>query len=108
MIFGKEFIGGSTALAILSVGQIMNAGMGSVVTLSNMTGYEREAAKGVGIAALVNVILNAVLVPFWGLNGAAMATVAGLIIWKLLLVVWVRKKLGIQPTAVGRLNRRNE
>ncbi len=106
LIFGRAFIGGATALAILSVGQLVNAGMGSVGLILNMTGHERETAKGVGIAAAVNVVLNAALIPLWGINGAATATATSLAVWNLILAIQVVRRLGIDPTAFGRIGLR--
>ncbi|MDQ3564372.1 MAG: polysaccharide biosynthesis C-terminal domain-containing protein [Pseudomonadota bacterium] len=68
-VFGLEFVSGATALAILSAAQIVNAAMGSVGLLLIMTGHERDTATGVGIAAAVNVTLNVLLIPVWGLKG---------------------------------------
>ena len=99
LIFGQEFTNGATALAILSLGQLVNAAMGSVGLLLNMTGHDRDTAKGVGIAAVLNVALNAILIPLWGIEGAATATATSLIVWNIILLVRVRKKLGINPTA---------
>lgn len=100
-VFGSEFIPGATALAILSVAQLVNAGMGSVSYLLNMTGYERYSARGVAIAAIINVVLNLILIPRWGIEGAATATAVSLIAWNLLLAFWVYKKLNIYPSVLG-------
>lgn len=101
LIFGREFTTGSTALAILSLGHLANAGMGSVGLLLNMTGYERDTAKGIGIAALVNIILNVILIPLWRIEGAAVANAVSMVTWNVLLAVWVYKRLGIYSTAFG-------
>lgn len=106
LIFGQEFAKGSTALAILCFGQLVNASMGSVAILLNMTGHERYTARGVGIAAAVNVALNAILIPLWGINGAATATATSLVVWNLILALHVIKKIDIHPTALGRINLR--
>lgn len=103
VLFGQGFTRGATALAILSAGQLMNAAMGSVGLLLIMTGHERDAAMGVGISALVNLVLNALLIPVWGMEGAAAATAISMIIWNLLLAVWVYKRLGIHTTALGQM-----
>ncbi len=100
--FGPEFTRGQKALAILSVGQLVSVGMGSVGYLLIMTGHEGEAAKGIAISALVNVVLNGALIPVWGLEGAAVATATSTVVWNVLLAVKVRRKLGIHPTALGR------
>jgi len=104
-IFGRDFIEGSTVLAILSAGQLINVAMGSVALLLNMTGYEEDTAKGIGIAALVNVVLNAFLIPLWGINGAATASAISMAAWNILLAWWVYKKIGIYSTALGSLRR---
>jgi O-antigen/teichoic acid export membrane protein len=103
LAFGQEFTKGATALAILSGGQLVNAAMGSVGLLLNMTGHERDTARGVGIAAVVNVALNAILIPLWGINGAAIATATSLVVWNLILAMQVVRRLDIYPTAFGRM-----
>ncbi len=103
VFFGAEFTEGATALALLSLGQLINAAMGSVGLLLNMTGYERKTAIGVGLAAVLNIILNALLIPLWGLNGAAIATFTSLVAWNVLLFIQVYKNLRINPTALGKI-----
>ncbi len=90
--FGPEYVRGHTALILLSLGQLVNAAMGSVNVLLNMTGHERETLRGVAVAALANLILNFVLIPTFGLVGAAAATACTFVIWNLLLrrAVWQR------------------
>ncbi len=101
--FGQDFIQGERALAILGAGQLINAATGSVGLLLIMTGYERDAALCVGISAAVNIILNLILIPRWGLEGAAAATATAVILWNILLTVLVYRRLGIHPTAVGEI-----
>jgi O-antigen/teichoic acid export membrane protein len=103
IFFGQEFTRGATALSILSAGQLVNAAMGSVGVLLNMTGHERDTAMGVGIAAVANIALNALLIPPLGIAGAAAATTASLIIWNILLAVRAYQRTGIHTTALGRL-----
>jgi O-antigen/teichoic acid export membrane protein len=66
-----------------------------------MTGYERESAKGIGIAAVSNVCLNALLIPSWGILGAAIGHAASSVLWNALLILWVWRRLGIRATAFG-------
>lgn len=101
--FGQGFIQGEKALAILGAAQLINAATGSVGLLLIMTGHERDAAMCVGISALLNFILNASLIPRWGLEGAAVATATTIIVWNTLLTVLVYKRLGIHSTALGEI-----
>ncbi len=105
LIFGHEFTRGDTALAILSLGQLINAMAGSVGMLLVMTGHEKDTAVGIGISTVLNVGLNTLLIPGWGIKGAAMATSSSMILWNFLLAVRVYKRLGIDPTALGRIGR---
>lgn len=95
-VFGAEFARGHIPLAILAIGQLFHAAMGSVGYLLNMTGHERDTARGVTIGAGCNVILNLILIPSFGMNGAALATVLTLLIWNLVLRNAVQRRLGIK------------
>ena len=44
---------------------------------------------------MLNIILNLVLVPRFGIVGAALATTISMVVWNVLLVIAVRKKLGV-------------
>jgi O-antigen/teichoic acid export membrane protein len=101
LLFGDKYRTGHTALAILCVGQLVSAAMGSVGLLLNMSGYERDTVRGVALSAVANVLLNIILIPTFGMNGAATATAVTLLMWNAVLCrqVWVR--LGIQSTVFG-------
>lgn len=101
VVFGAGFAAGSTALAILAAGQLCNAAFGSVAFLLNMTGHERDTARGLATAVAVNVLLNLLLIPRFGLEGAAVATSATLVLWNVLLWRAVRRRLGLDSTALG-------
>jgi O-antigen/teichoic acid export membrane protein len=99
-LFGAEFIQGQTALLILSVGYLVNALTGSVGLLLNMTRHARFSAATMAFAVLLNVCLNWLLIPEWGVNGAATATAISMIVGNVISVIWVRQKLGIKSTVL--------
>ncbi len=101
LVFGKDFIEGTIALAILTVGQLISVGMGSLSLLLNMTGHELYTVKGIGIGAMLNILFSAAFIPIWGIEGAAVATAVSTLILKVLLLVWVHKKVGLHPTVLG-------
>lgn len=98
-VVGVEYIGAATALAILSLGQLANASMGSVGLLLNMTDNEGIVARTVAIAAGGNIVANLALIPIWGMAGAAAATAGTFLVWNVLLARAVKKRLGINSTA---------
>ena len=103
LLFGKEFTQGQYALTILCVGRLIDASAGSVGLLLNMTGNERFTFISNVVGAGLNVILNALLIPRWGVEGAALATTSTTILVNVMNTLWVRQKLGIHCTAFGKL-----
>ncbi len=104
LIFGAEFIQGQNALIILAGGKLFDAATGSVSFLLTMTGHEKYIAFSVAISAMINTLLNIWLIPQWGINGAAIATAITMILVNLLNVIWTQNKIGINPTAFGKIN----
>lgn len=93
-IFGTEFVIGSTALPILAAGQFINVATGSVGYLLVMTGHEKVFRNIIVLSALVNLSLNVLLVPSYGLVGASTATAVSLSLMNLVCMVMVRVELG--------------
>ena len=100
LIFGPEFLAGRTALFVLMGGQLVNAFTGATAQLLIMTGYDRDTAMGVSISAGVNVVLNALLIPLYGLNGAAIATSLSTVLWNVILVGFTYKRFKVISTAL--------
>jgi O-antigen/teichoic acid export membrane protein len=101
-LYGEAFTQGSTALVILVSGQFLNILAGPVGVLMTMTGHERKVAAAVGVSACCNILLNALLIPMFNLEGAAIATAVSLGVWNILMLIWVMKHLAINPTLFGR------
>jgi O-antigen/teichoic acid export membrane protein len=96
--FGPEFQQGRHALVILVIGWAAAAIVAPVDLLGGMTGHQRSTSM-VMIAALgVNAALNLLLIPRWGIEGAAWASVITLITWRGLLAVYLGRRLGINPS----------
>jgi len=93
-LFGPEFAKGGTALAILAVGQAVSAAAGSVNLLLMMSGHEREARNTAICGVILMLACAVMLIPAWGLIGAATATSAGVICVNLCALWYVRARLG--------------
>jgi O-antigen/teichoic acid export membrane protein len=101
LVFGAKFAGGYLVLAILASAQLIHSGFGTIGPLLNMSGYERDTAKGIAIAAACNIALNAIMIPFYGMAGAAIATGITLLVWNVVLWLMVRRRLGVDSSALG-------
>jgi O-antigen/teichoic acid export membrane protein len=105
-VFGDQYRSGALALSILVIGQLASAAFGSVGALLNMTGHERDTVRGLGVSIVVNILLNFILIPLWGMEGAAIATSSSLLIWNFILRNAVRKRLSIESSALGNRKRK--
>ena len=96
-IFGSDFAKGWPVLVIGTIGQLANAGTGSVGYLLFMSGNQNRLVKIQSTMTAVSVLLNVLLIPRWGIVGAVIAAAtanAGTNAWNLLQV---RSSLGLSP-----------
>lgn len=94
-LFGAEFVAGYIPMLVLLIGAMVVSSAGSAGYLLTMTGYQDQAAWIVGCAATLNVMLNLLLIPAYGLLGAAMATAVSKAIVGLASYVLVIRHLNI-------------
>lgn len=93
-LFGEEYADAATLLRIISFGQFINILTGSVAVILNMTGNER-ALKNIALFCSILVILTSVLlIPAYGVSGAAWSITIGLATYNIGALLMVRKKLG--------------
>jgi O-antigen/teichoic acid export membrane protein len=98
--FGSSYTIASTALQILVVGQVLNVFFGSVGTILNMTGMEKEAVTSIAIAIIVNISLDLVLIPLFGMVGAASASALSIFVWNMISRHYVKTRVGIESSGV--------
>jgi len=111
LFFGPEFESGAAALRILAAGAVFSSMMGAIEFLIMMTGNERTAAMTYSIAVIVVVVLNVVLIPLYGLAGAAIASAAVAVTSKAGLAHWLRRTAGIlagPARAISTASRRHQ
>jgi len=99
-VFGAAFVEGASVLWVLMGAQLINAFSGPAMMLLNMTGHQNVSARILGMAAVLNIALNAALIPLWGEMGAALATSITVVLWNVLAVVAVHRRLGLVSTAI--------
>lgn len=73
-IFGKSFVEGATALQILAWADLFVAGTGICGVILNMTGHTIFNLGNSIVLSVLTITLNALLIPRWGILGAAVAT----------------------------------
>lgn len=101
IIFGSSYELAYLPLLILSFGHLINAAMGSVGLLLSMAGFERIVLRRTLVAMTVNIAGNLLLIPSFGMYGAAFATALSVITQNLLLFRDVKLRIKITSSIFG-------
>ena len=92
--FGEEVVAGNTTLIIVSLGVLFSAMAGNVDQILNMTNNQNILRNITIVCFFVNVILSYFLIPLYGINGAAIASLITNILINFLCVYYIKKRLG--------------
>ena len=100
-VFGQEFRIGSIALVILAVGQFLNNITGAANTVLLMSGQSQIVMRNTVVMGAVLLMTAALLIPRWGMTGAAVAAAGSLILTNIIRVVQVWRLHHVQPCTWG-------
>ena len=94
-LFGPRFVDGYILMFILAIGPLARATVGPVERLLNMVGEQRACAVVYASAFAVNIALCVVLIPPFGVAGAACAISGAMMLEAALLYGAARQRLGL-------------
>ena len=100
-VFGEDYVDSYYILILLSLGQLVHTFIGIVGSVLNMCGYEKSTLYSQLIAVFLNVTLNIILIPLYGIEGAAIATLTSIIVRKILLWYIAYKYLRVDTSIIG-------
>jgi O-antigen/teichoic acid export membrane protein len=93
--FGSEFTIGKSTFILLILGQLVNASTGCVGIFLNMSGNQKVLRNIMALTALFSVLGYFILVPIYGMEGAAFISMLGSIIVNIFSVLYTKYKLGV-------------
>lgn len=100
-VFGSDYVVAYFPLLLLALGQVFHAGLGQGGTLLNMCGHEKGTLITLILSALLNVVLNFIFIPLWGIHGAATATLISVLFRKIVIWTMVYIIYGIDSSALA-------
>ena len=92
--FPDEFASASLIMLVLIIGQLVNSVVGSVGYILQMTGHQLICQNILIVSAIMNVVLNLVLIPEFGILGAALASMSSMVFQNVTMMLYIRKRLG--------------
>ena len=100
-IAGVEYLSAKIPLLILSLSQVLSAAFGPVGILLIMTGNQWRVIQWLAIAILLNIILNLVFIPQFGINAAAVNSLIVMVFWNSVLLYIVSRNLRLKPALIS-------
>lgn len=101
-MFGAAFVDGYNLLFILVAGVVIRASIGPAENLLNMSGNQNICAVVFGCILATNLMLNLILIPIYGLYGAALSTAIATLVETISLYFLVRSRVGISMFAFAK------
>lgn len=100
-ILGSSYVAADVALAILAVGHLVNAAAGPVALLLIMCGRPVVVLISNLVVLAVDIALCLLLIPAYGMEGAALASAVTLILFNVAAMAGVVALLKINPFSSG-------
>jgi len=101
-MFGSNFTSGYYLMFIIAVGLLARAAIGPAERLLNMLGERRACAQIYAGSFAINLVLCLVLIPRFGITGAAIASATALVFESIFLFVVAKARLGFHCLIFGR------
>jgi O-antigen/teichoic acid export membrane protein len=100
-LFGAGYGAGAAVTVVLSLTMLVATGCGAIDTVLTMAGRTSWNLVNVLLAVAVDVVLDLVLIPRIGIEGAAIGWAAAIVTNNLLPVAQVARSLGLHPLGGG-------
>lgn len=93
-LFGPQYVDAYPLMFVLAIGFLARASIGPGERFLNMLGEQKICAVIVAIAFAINLAVGLVLIPHYGIMGAAISTTAAFIVESALIFAAAKKRLG--------------
>lgn len=95
LLFGAEFAPSVAPLRLLLPGIVLSGAAKLLAQLVIQGGLQHFNLMATAIAAVVTVVLDLVLIPTWGIHGAAVASTVAYCVVLLVILSTIRSRMGI-------------
>ncbi|HHK75149.1 MAG TPA: GNAT family N-acetyltransferase [Rhizobiales bacterium] len=94
-LFGRNFTAALPVMFVLTAGLLVRAFVGPLDYVLNMLGEQNISALALGCGAALNLVLNILMIPQFGLLGAAASTAISFTLVSVLLAMAAYRRLGL-------------
>jgi O-antigen/teichoic acid export membrane protein len=91
---GSEYATAYPPLVLLVLGQFVNSASGATALFMNMTGNQKTFRNIIAAAAVMNIGLNLLFIPHFGIVGAAIAATISISFWNIATLLYMKSRYG--------------
>ncbi len=99
--FGPAYAEGVAVLVLLSLGLLFDAATGPSKIVMMMTGHERAYVAIFGSVMAVGFLATVLVIPVFGIVGAAAVNMTSRIIAQVAIALWCRYRIGLDTSLIG-------
>ena len=100
-ILPKKFTGGLFVVIIVSIAKLYDNSLGNNNAILFNSDYYRMVLFFGVLLAVMAILLNAVFIPIYGIEGSAFATFLAVFIYNTIKIVFVKRKFNMLPFTLG-------
>src|SRR5574344_390084 len=100
---GAEYVGGIGVVLFLGMAKIVNSSLSIGTNILNFSHYYPFSLLFIAVLTIAAFALNNYLIPLWGLNGSACATLFAYIIYFALMLCFLSRKLKVSIFSLQQL-----
>ena len=103
LLFGGQYVSSANVLSLLVIAAFIQSFIGSSGPTLSMAGYPKINLINSIFVLMINIVLNYVWIPLFGINGAAYATLVSISFLAVIRLIEVRMIVKIQPFSIKML-----
>ncbi|MPQ49018.1 oligosaccharide flippase family protein [Marinifilum sp. N1E240] len=96
-IVTDRFIDGKYVIFFIGIGHVIQMASGVSGVILQSSPYYKMQAVFMAIYGVLVILTNLIVIPIWGINGAAIASVSATLVFNLLKYMFLYKKYKFQP-----------
>lgn len=100
-VFGKGYSTGASSVTVLCLAMLVSTACGSVDSILLMAGRSSWSVLNTGLALVTNVAADLVLIPRYGILGAAMGWAVAILVNNLLPLAMISQVMHMRPFSPG-------
>jgi len=100
-ILPEKFTGGLFVVLIVSLAKLYDNSLGNNNAILFNSDYYRMVLFFGVLLALMAIVLNAVFIPIYGIEGSAFATFLAVFIYNTIKIIFVKRKFNMLPFTIG-------